>query len=104
MVAAEEEGVDLSQPRSITHWAFFEDLPLTESFAAWAKENGFTADGIEEPNDASGGLWCVQLSHVDIPSLESLGVKTIMLDAKARELGGEYDGWEADALIHEEEE
>ncbi len=94
IVALEDAGFDLSNPTTISHWTFLPTLDAAELFAEWAQENGFAMTGIDEPDDASEELWCVRLSHVDVPSLEFLGRKTILLDAKARELEGSYDGWE----------
>lgn len=76
--------------RQIDHWAFFPSRALAEEYSDWLRERGYTLDGIEDDDDRIS----VRFKHYGTTRLEDISSHTISLQRKARELGGNYDGWE----------
>jgi len=87
-----ERGDATQKPREISHWAYFADPEQARRFADWAKANNYNVGDIE-PLETSGKT-TVRLSHVGTVVLEDITRHTIGLNRKARELNGDYDGWE----------
>jgi hypothetical protein len=62
-----------------------------------AQADGFTHDA-KHSHRADDGTCCVRLHHFGPASLESVSGRTIALRRKAREFGGQYDGWETPVI------
>ncbi len=88
-----ESGDDLGLARRIDHWATFSNKAKALAFQAWAQREGFSVEGILDPDDEDEA-YAVRLHHVGTPRVEDISQVTIRLADAAKEQGGEYDGWE----------
>ena len=86
-----EGGDDMTSPREIEHFAYFEDAEAAEEFAEWCTENEFSNANMEEGED---GEFLVSFSHNGSPDIDEIFDRTSAADEAASELGGMYDGWE----------
>ncbi|MCW4462427.1 DUF695 domain-containing protein [Sphingomonas sp. BT-65] len=80
-------------PRPIEHWAYFPDATRASAFIAWLQARDFRilrSDPVEQ------GSHLVLFMRVDQPS--AIDEVVLPLHAHAEELGGEYDGWECQAI------
>jgi NAD(P)-dependent dehydrogenase (short-subunit alcohol dehydrogenase family) len=59
---------------------------------------GFTT---EERLGADGANWLVLARHVAVPAEAAVAAIRRSMEALVAQLGGEYDGWEADVPRHE---
>jgi hypothetical protein len=85
---------DSSVRRQIDHWAYFPSKAAASPFVQWATADDFTFhEDLSRTTD--DGQYVVRLSHVGTLELADLTSHTIRLEKKAREFGGDYDGWEA---------
>jgi hypothetical protein len=89
----EEHGDTLEVPRKIDHWIYFESMDELKRFLEWVKSEEFVAEEITEPNldQNSFGL---HIYRTDVPELFKINRVTQMLRHKAKQYGGDYDGWE----------
>jgi len=88
-----KEGDDLSKARKIDHWLFFKTEDDRGKFIAYAEKQKFK---IESENVAKESKlkYPVQISRIDNVDVKTISAITIGLRKKAKELNGEYDGWE----------
>lgn len=78
--------------RDVFHWAYFEGALEANQFAAWAKSQKYIA---EDPiKEEEGERLLVKFVSFGSMQLGDITSHTIGANRKARELGGEYDGWE----------
>lgn len=91
------QGDDLTQPRKVDHWVYFEDKASSADFVAWAESDRFTED-TKESHATDDGRYCVRLFHQGSMEIDDISSHTIALRQKAAEYGGDYDGWETDVL------
>lgn len=96
--ALEQRGDDLSQPRKIEHWAYFQNAEAMERFVKWLRTRRFEIESATQvdPQDTVDAehRYRVQFHHELAPSLDQICPVTVELCQKTRELGGDYDGWE----------
>ena len=87
------EGDDLSKARKVDHWLFFKTESDRTKVRAYAEKQKFK---IESENVAKESKlkYPVQISRTDNVDAKSISAITIGLRKKAKELNGEYDGWE----------
>lgn len=90
--ALKDNGDIPSKPREVLHWAYFPEMKAAEKFGEWAKSNRYKLISIEHTDDRKNVG--VRFSHVGTMVLEDITHHTIGLNRKARELKGDYDGWE----------
>lgn len=81
-----------SKPREVFHWAYFLDMKAANNFGEWAKSNHYKLISIETTDDKK--KIGVRFSHVGTMTLEDITHHTIGLNRKAKEIEGDYDGWE----------
>jgi hypothetical protein len=96
-------GDDCTRQRRVDHWAYFATEDGVLAFREWAEEEAFRVQSVH----CTGSRplpWCIQLHHSCRPRSREISAVTIALSRKARELGGEYDGWETTVECGEEEE
>lgn len=86
-----EEGDKKDKKRPVSHWAYFKSKEAADKFAIWAKEQNYTS--IDVDNEKKGE-YSVNFTHVGTMHLTDITSHTITSNRKAKELGGEYDGWE----------
>lgn len=93
----EQRGDPLDQPREIDHWVYFPQSDQRAQFQLKVAEMAFqTRSVIDEPS--RGAPYGLQIYRVDLPSYNAIDGVTLPLFRLARELGGEYDGWETAVL------
>jgi hypothetical protein len=87
------EGDDLSEGRKVDHWLFFKTDSDRSKFIAYAEKQKFK---IESENVAKESKlkYPLQISRTDNVDIKSISAITMALRKKAKELNGEYDGWE----------
>lgn len=90
----EESGDDISQPRLIRFWAYFDDETAAGQFAKRAAAADFEADPPMPPNDEVTA-WSVRTSVVSPLDIATLRGFEETLAGLAEQQGGTYDGWEA---------
>lgn len=88
--ALEQHGDLLNLPRQINHYAYFAARDGAAAFTARVEREGFRP---ELPRATDTGDYLVYFVRDDRP--DELDEVTVMLARLARELGGEYDGWES---------
>jgi hypothetical protein len=87
-----ENGDDLQSPRRVDHWAYFERRESASAFSEWLRREGYAVVAERDP-DSEIRQYAVAFCHVCPPTVHEIGSHTVVLSRKARELGGEYDGW-----------
>ena len=88
-----KEGDDLSKPRQVDHWLYFKTEADRATFLQYALQEKFKVEGKEYTS--KGKLhYQLHLSRTDMVDLGSICPITLKLRKKAKELNGEYDGWE----------
>ncbi len=88
-----EAGDDLSKPRPVAHWIYFTTQNDLDKFATFAKSSGFTIVSSEKISSDTRPFQ-LQISRIDSVQSDAITELTISLRKKAKELNGEYDGWE----------
>ncbi len=91
----ELEGDNCEIPRRVDHWIYFKDSESAEEFQKWAQTKGFGIHSLEcvENND-NDKKFILQIFISERPIIEDVTETSINLINKAKELDGEYDGWE----------
>jgi regulator of RNase E activity RraB len=95
--ALRRQGDELQQSREVRHYLYFRSASSRQEFAAWALQQGFTAqDLIEQPQfPGSFGLQIARPDRVDPDSIDALSLDLL---ERAEAQDAEYDGWEAEVL------
>jgi hypothetical protein len=93
----EKHGDDGSVSRKVDHWIYFPDKESSVDFVRWAEEAGFVEEA-EYSGQREDGQYCVRLYHHASVTVGEITRHTIALGGKAREHGGEYDGWETEIV------
>jgi hypothetical protein len=86
-------GDDHSIPRRIDHWCYFDTPAARSEFESWALATGFQRAGHTEPTEANG-QYGLRVHAVARPETEEITEVTLSLLRRAKEFGGDYDGWE----------
>lgn len=107
------EGDDLSEPRKIRHWFYFDTERRKGKFIEKIKNLNFAIDSVNYKkdkkftNDSFGFQreksypFEVQISRKDSINPASISKLTKMLQNFSRFFSGRYDGWGADAITEE---
>jgi roadblock/LC7 domain-containing protein len=90
--ALKKNGDMPDRPREVFHWAYFLEMKTANKFGEWAKSNHYKLISVEftEGKKQVG----VRFSHMGTMVLEDITHHTIGLNRKAKEMNGDYDGWE----------
>lgn len=88
-----KEGDDLTMPRQVDHWVYFKTEVDRNAFISFALNEKFK---VESKNFLKDGhlKYQLQISRTDNVDMKSITAITMQLRKKAKELNGEYDGWE----------
>lgn len=78
---------------TILHYLYF---PSSEGAAAIAEELKRRGFNTEERLGGDGSSWLVLASHQAVPTEELIASIRRSMETLIAEVGGEYDGWEAD--------
>ena len=90
----EEGGDNLTKEREVFHWVYFRTEKNLDKFERFTKGLGYTTNKkgkTEQPNEFK---FEISLSRIDKVGYDDIDNYTLELWEKARELNGEYDGWE----------
>jgi uncharacterized protein (TIGR01619 family) len=83
----EENGDNLSKPRTIDHFAYMPSLPAAESLRKFLSSDGFDVDEPRVDDDT------VALAFKRMDSPDQIDEVVVPIARRTHELGGEYDGW-----------
>lgn len=101
----EKHGDPLTKSRPVSHWAYFQSQEDRDQFIAKAVNAGFTViDQSEGDNSEEEYPYGVTLERVDFVDWDSINEPTLELFRLARDIGGNYDGWETSVEKEEKEE
>jgi len=84
---------DVTMPHVIKQFLYFPSEQAAKRFGMALRNQGF------DVNDSLGaiyGSWAVVATSEFVPSLDKISELRTRLGSIASELGGEYDGWEAE--------
>lgn len=90
----EKGGDDLTKPREVFHWTYFNTQSELEQFESFTDSLGYKTKNkgkTEQPNEFS---FVISVSRIDKVGYDEIDEYTLMLWEKAQELNGDYDGWE----------
>lgn len=87
-------GDKLTKQRPIDHWLYFKNKIGRDSFIKYVETKGFKIVGTDYVKDAALP-YQLHLSHTSSIDLGILSSLTLQMRKKAKELEGEYDGWES---------
>ena len=90
----ESKGDKLDSEREIDHWIYFENEEAKHSFLTAAEAKGFRIRQCGEPDGDQKSYWA-QIFRVDLLSRDNINSVCLELFDLAKDVGGNYDGWEA---------
>lgn len=88
-----QAGDDLTKPRQIDHWIYFADEKGRGEFISYVEKLGFKIENQEKQDDLQYP-YSLHISKVDSVHPNEINKLTLDLRNKAKELNGQYDGWE----------
>lgn len=89
----QQHGDELVASREIDHWAYFPDPAARDAFLARAALLGYGVRETHDPDQAQD-RYAARVFREDVPAHAAIDATTHPLIRFARELGGDYDGWE----------
>lgn len=91
-----EQGDQHDVERPVDHWTYFSKQSSASEFAGWLANEGYDSVEIEQIDGEfpSQRKWLVRSNHTGTMVLTDITSHTLKHAQKARELEGEYDGWE----------
>jgi len=88
----ERGGDDLLKEREVFHWIYFKDSKKLDQFEEYSLGQGFKT--LNKGNSEGEYRYVIQISRIDKVGYNDVDEYIISLWDKAKELEGEYDGWE----------
>ena len=88
-----ERGDQPEKVREVEHWTCFQKETAARAFAGWASEGGYTGVFVDPPAEGGPPLWCVKMKHQGTLQLNDISGHSLAISRKARESGGQYNGW-----------
>jgi len=100
MQALQEQGDVVNIPRPVLHAAAFLSQEASEEFGAFVEELGFEVTHSEEIEDESA-IRPFVLRFLGNHPVDVVGIERCVMPCfqKARELGGEYGGWQCSPIL-----
>ena len=92
------KGDDLKEDRLVTHWLKFKREQRMLKFVNEVKVLKFSVDSLYAGKD-NIYPYEVELSRIDKVDPKSINILTNTLKVMAINMGGQYDGWGAEAKI-----
>lgn len=93
ILGLQQAGDNLQKPRQVDHWLYFKTELGREQFVVFATKEKFKIENKQIIKDASL-QYQLHISREDRVDPDSISSITIELRKKARQLNGDYDGWE----------
>jgi uncharacterized protein (TIGR01619 family) len=90
----EEHGDDLSKKREVFHWIYFKTESELNTFEDYTLNKGFKTINKGKTESDSDYGYNIQISRIDKVGYEEIDEYTLDLWQKAKDLNGDYDGWE----------
>ncbi len=88
----EEHGDTTDTARKIDHLVYFEDAGPIEPFRSWLTQEGFDIGEVKPPATPEEP-YGIEFSHFGTPAFGDVNLYTFKVFTKAKEMGGQYDGW-----------
>ena len=92
IIQLQKAGSDLTKPHAIDFYLYFPSESAAEQAASQMRQTGFQVE-VWRPAKSEGWL-CLGAKKV-VPELSTIQGITRNLNALAKSLNGNYDGWEA---------
>ena len=92
-----ENGDDIKRARRIDHWAYFPTELDRDQYRILVLERGFKEEELGH-HSAEDLPYFIKFSRRDKLKVDYLTELTEILQRKAKELGGMYDGWESEVI------
>jgi len=89
----QKAGDGLVAPRQVDHWLYFKTEADRNQFITYAVKEKFKIESQKILKEVPL-QYQLQISRTDKVDIESISTITIALRKKAKELNGDYDGWE----------
>jgi hypothetical protein len=86
-------GDPLTKPRKVDHWVYFNNESDKEFFIKAIEDDRFIIENESFDKDLNMP-YILHISRNDSVDLENANKFTSLLESKAKNSGGEYDGWE----------
>jgi len=108
------EGDDLTEPRKVKHWFYFDTERRKEKFIEKIKELDFAIDSVTYKKDKKFSYdsygytrektypFEVQVSRKDSINPEYISEFTFLLNNLSKMFSGRYDGWGTEAILEKE--
>lgn len=93
ILGLQKAGDGLSKPRQVDHWLYFKTDADREKFIQFAAKENYKIEKKDFIKD-SKLQYQLQISRTDPVDVYSISKITIGLRKKAKEMNGDYDGWE----------
>lgn len=93
-----QSGDDLTEPRDIDHWMYFPSEEHRDQFLLQVAGNGFRSECTFLETPDANFRYGVHLTRRDRVDLETIDGLVTDLFLRARNCGGEYDGWGASVI------
>lgn len=90
----EKEGDPLTKEREVFHWIYFKTQSDLDQFENFTKSQGYKTLRKDKSLDTADYEFVIQVSRVDKVGYNEIDDYTLQLWEKAKELNGDYDGWE----------
>lgn len=90
-------GDDLTKPRKVDHWIYFNNSADRDKFTAYVAQNKYTIESKSTSKEFKLP-YQLQISRTDYVDMESITKITLELRKKALECKGDYDGWETEVI------
>ncbi|MDH5178160.1 MAG: DUF695 domain-containing protein [Gammaproteobacteria bacterium] len=87
-----DNGDNSDISREVMHWAYFANEEQALAYKAWVDAQGYRLVNLGKTEEDD--RFVVQFSHTGTMHLGDITFHTISANRMARELDGEYDGWE----------
>ncbi len=90
----ENGGDNLTKPREVNHYIYFKTADELEQFESFAKDLNFKTKSKEKTDQPNDFNFVIIVSRIDKVGYNEIDEYTLTLWEKAKELNGEYDGWD----------
>lgn len=90
----EKNGDRLTKEREVFHWIYFKTQNELNQFENFTQSQGFKTLRKDKSQDTDGYKFVIRVSRVDKVGYNEIDDYILQLWEKAKELNGDYDGWE----------
>lgn len=90
----EKGGDDLTKSREVFHWIYFKTQKELDQFENFTDSLGFKTKKKGKAEQSDEYKFVISVSRIDKVGYDEIDTYTLELWEKARELNGDYDGWE----------